>query len=254
MDTANDDLRLKEISPAIGSGRYGSDRGGVPLGSEIGINMIPNETPVTVNPGSYFRFTGILENNRNVQQTVDVLIYLRLPGGSMYGPLHQFNNIPLTPYQIVSTSNVPQAIPGYAMLGTYDYVAYSGEYPSIVHDSAMFEFSIVNPIRRNSDDWDINGWYNDAVNVLPSVATLDGNYPNPFNSETNIMFELPLASHVSLEIYNLLGQKVSDLVDGYLNPGYHTVQWDASTSSSGIYFYKLMVGENTFLKQMTLLK
>ncbi len=94
----------------------------------------------------------------------------------------------------------------------------------------------------------------DGDNELPSQFALNQNYPNPFNATTNITFTVKKASNVKLDIYNLLGQKVSELVNGKLSAGEHTFTWDASGMTSGIYFYKLSANGNTITKRMTLMK
>ena len=89
---------------------------------------------------------------------------------------------------------------------------------------------------------------------LPKRAFLKGNYPNPFNAKTTIEFGIPKSGHVNLRIYNLLGQEVATIVDGQLVAGDHSVIWDASNYSSGIYFYRLTAGGKVITKRMTLLK
>ncbi|MCP4633858.1 MAG: T9SS type A sorting domain-containing protein [candidate division Zixibacteria bacterium] len=80
------------------------------------------------------------------------------------------------------------------------------------------------------------------------------NKPNPFNAQTTISFYLNESNNVVLDIYNLLGQKVETLVEGRRHAGEHSVNWDGSGLSSGIYFYKLTTGDKVFTKRMTLLK
>jgi flagellar hook assembly protein FlgD len=89
--------------------------------------------------------------------------------------------------------------------------------------------------------------------------TLSQNYPNPFNPTTEISFALPSAGHVSLEVYNVLGQRVVTLVDGYREAGEHFVQWNSTDASgnqvsSGVYFYRLVAGQFVETKKMVLLK
>ena len=89
---------------------------------------------------------------------------------------------------------------------------------------------------------------------LPREFSLGQNYPNPFNPSTEINFALPTACDVSLEIYNITGQRVTTLVDAYLEAGQHSVLWDAWSNASGVYFYRLTAGEFTETKKMMLLK
>jgi len=91
-------------------------------------------------------------------------------------------------------------------------------------------------------------------NILPFDFFLSQNYPNPFNPSTNIAFYLPAAGKVDLTVYNILGQKVETLVDGYLDAGRHTVQWDASNQPSGIYFYRLKTDSNVETRKMSFVK
>ncbi len=98
-----------------------------------------------------------------------------------------------------------------------------------------------------------------AEGSLPDQFELTQNYPNPFNPTTDIAFTLPQAAHVTLEIYNVLGQHVATLVDDYREAGEHLVQWDSRDAggqqvSSGIYLYRLQAGELVEMKKMLLLK
>ena len=98
------------------------------------------------------------------------------------------------------------------------------------------------------------------VNVsLPKQFDLEQNFPNPFNPQTVIRYELHKAQAVTLVIYNTLGQQVHTLVDDYQTAGSHTVTWDGTSSSasqvsSGIYFYRLQAGDYSETRKMTLLK
>ncbi len=94
---------------------------------------------------------------------------------------------------------------------------------------------------------------------VPLVTELTGNYPNPFNPNTSINFSLSNVGHVTLDVYNLRGQKVNTLVDETMQPGYHTVNWDGRDKNdrpvaSGIYFYRMQTGEYTYIRKMMLIK
>lgn len=96
--------------------------------------------------------------------------------------------------------------------------------------------------------------------ITPDDYHLEQNYPNPFNPTTNITFELPINKVVSLKIYNALGQEVRTLIDQEAYPqGRHTVQWDATDDrgqpvASGVYVYRLIFGNFSKSKTMTLVR
>jgi len=100
-----------------------------------------------------------------------------------------------------------------------------------------------------------------AVNeeVIPAVTVLKGNYPNPFNPVTTIFFSLKNDSRVTLEIYNLLGQKVKTLVNNNLKAGNHSYKWNGKNDhgagvSSGIYFTRMKAGSYEATAKMVLMK
>ena len=89
---------------------------------------------------------------------------------------------------------------------------------------------------------------------LPKQFALHQNYPNPFNPVTTIRYDLPIASRVTLIIYNLLGQEVTTLIDEQQEAGYKTVKWDAVSISSGLYYYRLVAGDYTAVEKMMVVK
>ena len=89
---------------------------------------------------------------------------------------------------------------------------------------------------------------------VPKEFGLSQNYPNPFNPSTQIEFAVPMESHVMLEVYNLLGERVATLVDERKPVGRYTVQFNAANLASGLYFYKFSTNELSFIKKMVLVK
>jgi hypothetical protein len=83
---------------------------------------------------------------------------------------------------------------------------------------------------------------------------IEQNYPNPFNPSTTIEFEIGIETHASLTVFNLLGEKEAELVNGRLNPGKYEVVFKADDLPSGIYFYKLSTDTGSITKVMVLMK
>ncbi|MCF7793960.1 MAG: T9SS type A sorting domain-containing protein, partial [Candidatus Cloacimonetes bacterium] len=98
-----------------------------------------------------------------------------------------------------------------------------------------------------------------AGNNLVALNELIGNYPNPFNPSTTIAFNLANAGHVTIDVYNIKGEKVRTLVDGEFTATSHTVTWDGIDDnnkqvSSGVYFYKMKADKYVQTKKMILMK
>lgn len=94
----------------------------------------------------------------------------------------------------------------------------------------------------------------DDIADVPAGYMLKQNYPNPFNPSTVIEFSLPKSEHVTLEVYNMLGQRVATLVDGMTSGGGHRIEFDAMDLASGVYFYSLNAGGTVLTQKMTILK
>ena len=95
---------------------------------------------------------------------------------------------------------------------------------------------------------------NNEYQQLEYNFNLNQNYPNPFNPSTQIQYALPEATQVTLEVFNSVGQKVMELVNGQQSAGYHTATFNASGLSSGVYFYKLSTSSFINTKKMLLIK
>jgi hypothetical protein len=89
---------------------------------------------------------------------------------------------------------------------------------------------------------------------IPANYDLTQNYPNPFNPTTNLRFSLPKAGNTSLKVYNILGKEVMVMFDGYMDAGIYNATLDASSLSSGVYFYTLKSGNYTETKKMNVIK
>ncbi|MDP4117353.1 MAG: T9SS type A sorting domain-containing protein, partial [Bacteroidota bacterium] len=89
--------------------------------------------------------------------------------------------------------------------------------------------------------------------ILPTEFVLYQNYPNPFNPATTIKYTLPKAGHTSLIIYNILGEKVVTLFDGFQYNGNYEVAFSGRNLAGGVYFYELISGNTKICKKMVLL-
>jgi PKD repeat protein len=107
--------------------------------------------------------------------------------------------------------------------------------------------------------WDPTARLRADNTVLPDQFSLSQNYPNPFNPITNINYSLPTACEVELEIFNIMGQRVTTLVNDFKEAGNHTIMWDGTNEegtqvASAVYFYRIQAGDFKATKKMVLMK
>jgi hypothetical protein len=111
--------------------------------------------------------------------------------------------------------------------------------------------------RLKQIDFDGQFEYSNIIEVdagAPKQFALEQNYPNPFNPSTTIRYQLPVASEVKLEVYDVLGKKIATLVNERQSAGSYQVVWNASGLSSGTYFYRLQAGTFVETKKMIMVK
>ena len=130
-------------------------------------------------------------------------------------------------------------------------IAKSYEYTDRISTAGKYSY------RLKSVDADGSYKYSNAVEVetgIPVSAELIQNFPNPFNPSTNIGFQLAKDGLVSLKVYNILGEEVAVLIDGYRNAGYYNIPFNAGGLAGGVYFYKLNSNGVELVKKMNLIK
>jgi hypothetical protein len=120
---------------------------------------------------------------------------------------------------------------------------YEASYPPFTTTYRAYKFDLSIPVGTNNQSGSI-----------PKTYSLNQNYPNPFNPNTKITFALPKNGNIELKVYDLLGREISTLVNEFKNAGEHTVEFNASNVSSGIYFYTLKTEGFTDTKKMTVIK
>jgi Zn-dependent metalloprotease len=120
---------------------------------------------------------------------------------------------------------------------------------------SLLEFDIANIERQmENGDWKPFEKTTLSENKIRSDLGVSQNYPNPFNPSTVISYQLPASCHVSLKVYNMLGQEVATLLDGIQDAGVKSVTFNASHLASGVYFYRLQAGAFVQNRKMLLLK
>ena len=130
-------------------------------------------------------------------------------------------------------------------------------------EKSSYSFIDENPVEGKSyyrlKQFDFDGSYKiyDAVEVNFETVkeySLEQNYPNPFNPTTEINYNLAKSGNITLKVYNILGSEVATLVNGFVEAGKHTVKFDATDFTSGIYFYTIKADNFTATRKMILMK
>ncbi len=258
------DYHLTESSPCIDAGDPNSppDPDGTiaDMGSfyyhhdVVSIGMEPDTIPTTVVAGESFIYTGILTNHTPDSSATDVWIKVHIE--DEYIPIRYWDDVDMAT-GINNYYPVTQYVPQSAAPGDYYYIAYCGEYDAqAMIDSCYFTMTVIsgNNNLGGAQSWDAFGWGDETRDDGLQKSRLLGSFPNPFNAQAKISFYLQKPGNASLKIYNIAGQLVKSIKNDYPDAGVHSIVWDASRVASGVYFYKLSVGDQVFRKNMVLLK
>jgi len=143
------------------------------------------------------------------------------------------NGLPSSPIVALATNDS-----NFIFAGTW-----SGIYRSINNGNTWLDIS-PDISKINEDPWS---------NILRSPK-LHLNYPNPFNSSTNIIYTLPISGFVNLQIFDIMGREIQTIVRKYQKPGKYSFKFNANNISNGIYFYKLQVDDFVETKKMILIR
>jgi agmatine/peptidylarginine deiminase len=224
------------------------------------ITATPVSPPITIPAGGgNFDFDASLVNNETDSIYTEVWSEVTLPNSSVIGPiLHKY--LAMAGNGAVSRS-ITQYVPPGAPAGMYTYTMYTGSrLPRVVNDEASFTFtkSAVDGIPRE----DLVGWWTEefeapaeTVNAInPTDYTLVNVYPNPFNPATVISYQMPDVGLAKLNVFNVQGRLVAELVNGWQDAGQYEVTFDASHLTSGVYVYRLETRQYTVSGKMVLMK
>jgi len=226
----------------------------------VTITLTPENPPILIPvTGGSFDFTVALANNESMAQTFDAWIMVVLPDGSYYGPVLGPVNLTL-PGGASITRQRTQFVPASAPAGEYIYRGFTGEYNTAQWDSSSFAF-IKLTVGKGVlvGDWGNDGesfdqWLAGSIVQIPDAYAICAPYPNPFNATTVLRYQLPVAGHVQLGVYDISGRLVSMLVDGWRQAGPHEVIFDGSELASGICLAKLEAGNFVGVQKMALIK
>lgn len=227
----------------------------------IDITLTPENPPIIIPAGGgSFNYDIDIANTGAYPIEYDGWIEAILPGGAAHQVILR-EGLTIAAGSSINRQ-MTQYIPSHAPSGNYSFNGKVGEYPAIIYDEDGFNFEKLAGESSGSelDDWLSTGW--EAIKEAPTEASAEvpqdfalfQNNPNPFNSETIIGFSIPETGRVSLKVYNLGGEMVATIIEGYLPQGGYHYGWKAENLSSGIYFYRLESQGLTSVRKMMLLK
>ncbi|MCP4580669.1 MAG: T9SS type A sorting domain-containing protein [candidate division Zixibacteria bacterium] len=174
--------------------------------------------------------------------------------GFGYGDLWEFNMSTTSFTELSPTGDIPPPRGYHTGMSDFGCVSPNGfgGYKVVVFAGADYS---ANDIYNDTYflDWDGIVAVDEEAPVPSDFVTLNS-YPNPFNAATTLDFTLAEPLAVELEIYNISGQLIEKLYQGYLPAGQHTFRWDANNCSSGVYFSKLIAGDTQVVNRLVLLK
>lgn len=223
------------------------------------ITLTPFGAPIILPPSGGRVWYGLAIANPSAYFNLfDVWINLQQPDGQIL-PLILRNNVYLPAGGSLSRI-LGLTLNASAMPGTYTVTGYVGDNPTIIEDFDSFTF-----VKSPSGDETgtggtvtVSGWGETETialkTSLPQATQLLGHFPEPFNPQTVISFELRDASDVRLEVYNSSGQKVATLLDRSLTAGAYHETFNGSNLASGVYIYRLQAGDYSASGKMVLLK
>ncbi|RJP77743.1 MAG: T9SS C-terminal target domain-containing protein [Candidatus Zixiibacteriota bacterium] len=210
----------------------------------LSVDVNPTGSTTVPASGGTIPYTISLHNNGMASVNFDAWTLILNSSGASMGYVLQRPNITMPAGGIINRTAV-LSVSGTLPAGSYTYHARLGDYIGAPTWYAQDSF----PFTKSGDDaggpfvWETasTGWEETVTlaPVIPERFAVSGAHPNPFNPETSIEFDLPAFTHLALEIYDVQGRRVAELLRGSLQAGHYGVVWNAADQPSGTYLYRL---------------
>lgn len=227
---------------------------------DVSVTLTPVSLPIVIpaNGGS-FQFNIQISNDEVSPVSADIWTLVTLPNGSEYGPIINVSDFSLPALSNISRDRI-QSVPAAAPAGNYTYDAYVGQYPNEIYAEDHFAFS---KSASGDDNAIVEGWDNwgqdflsgdDQAGIAVDNYNILSAYPNPFNPETNISFNIAESGQVVLKVYDTSGREIALLSDSWYPAGGHNFKFDGSGLASGIYFVELLTNNHNYISKIMLIK
>ncbi|MFH1862028.1 MAG: matrixin family metalloprotease [bacterium] len=231
-----------------------------PMGGNLLSNDIyPTSSVNLPGTGGNIYYELYVYNNTSQQVIFDAWSWYELSGGGYSQNVINRSNVVASPNVTINRS-LWLTISGSVPNGTYFYnFVVADYYGAPPYDQDYFEFFKYGDDSNSPwiADNSSGGWDDELITtgaVIPESFQVSEAYPNPFNPETKIEFDLPKGAELSLAVYNLQGRKVTELVSGYFDAGHYGVTWNAAGYPSGTYLYRLSSDLGMATGKLVLLK
>ena len=226
---------------------------------DLTVTLTPHNPPIVIPAsGGSFQFDVEIENITASPIIADAWIEAIPPGGTAI-PIIVRTDVTFPASATITRPDLTQNVPAGAPPGIYTYRCSVGEIFVSTIDSDQFTFEKLaadGGLCRTGgiNDWNLSGWEEEDVQASAAEFSLSRAYPNPFNPTTTLSFSLPQTAPVNLSVYDISGQMLVKLVDGWRETGIHEVTFDGSDLASGIYLVHLQIDDLSQVQKMILLK
>lgn len=224
----------------------------------VQFNLIPQITTVPQGGGDVYYDASLVSELPGTYNNLFYRSYITLPNGQVVGPQA---NIPFvhTPFMNVLVQGLTQYVPPLAPAGQYNFegrIYYMGSVQLVDDFYFTKEGVAADDFVFNPEDWTASGFsIAGTADALPSEFALSEAFPNPFNPTTQLNVTLPNTAELTVQVYNLAGQRVATLANSQMQAGEHSLTFDGSNLSSGLYFVHASVpGQLNQIRKVTLLK